>query len=118
MKKAGWILLAVAFAIVLFTKVSGRGNMWLLFTLLIAIFLGLALICAAFAARLYRGDVKFRPWDAAKSAVVTFLVVLALRLLIQAVSPSLDFELSSVVIWSATFAVVYGLSTTAYRKPT
>ena len=118
MKKAGWILLAIAFATGLLIEVSGRGNMWLLSTFLITILLGLALICAASAARLYRGDVRLRPWDAAKRAVVIFLVVLALRLLIQAVFPSLDYELSSVVIWSAGFAFAYGLSTTAYRKPT
>ena len=118
MKKAGWILLAIAFAIALFIEVSGRENMWLLSTSLITFLLGLALVCAASAARLYRGYVKLRPWDAAKSAVVIFLVVLALRLLIQAVFPTPDFELSSVLIWSAAFAFGYGLSTTAYRKPT
>lgn len=116
MRRVGWIFLAIAFSSVLLTTVFGRENLWLLSTLLIALFLGTALLVSSFAVRLYRGDVKLRLWDAAKMAAVIFSMVLTLRLLAHIVFQSEDFDLTEAIILSAVFALVYGLYTTAYRR--
>jgi hypothetical protein len=116
-RNAGWILLAIAFAIALLSKVSGRENVWLLSTLLIALVVAVALLFSDFAGRIYRGDLKLRPWDAAKKAVVVFVIALAVTLLMLVVFQSRDFEWSIVIIRTAAFALAYGLYTTAYRKP-
>jgi hypothetical protein len=116
-RNAGWTLLTIAFAIALLTNVSGRENVWLLSTLLITFVLAVALLSLDFTARIYRGDLKLRPWDAAKKAAAIFVIVLALTLLTLAVFQSRDFELSAVIIQSAVLALAYGLYTTAYRKP-
>lgn len=116
-RRAGWIFLAIFFAAGLLTEVFGRENLWLMATFLIALVLGLALLASSFAARLYRGDVKLRPWDAARKAVVIFAILLAARLLIEAAFPSRDFDLTEVIAISAAFALFFSLDTTAYRKP-
>ena len=117
MRQAGRILAVTAFALLLLIDVFDLENVWLLLTSLIALFLGLALLALSFAVRLYRGDVKLRLWDAAKAAVVIFIAFVALRLLVQLVFPTLDFELREVLTIGAAFAAIYGLCTTAYRKP-
>lgn len=78
---------------------------------------GSIILLASGAIRLFRGEVKLRPIDALKKAVVLFLIVLGLRTLLWVAFPSLDRDLNAAVLWSAIFAVSLGLYTTAYRKP-
>ena len=90
--------------------------MWLLFTFGITFVLGTVLLVSTSVARLYRGDVKLRPWDAAKKAVVLFVIIMALWLLARLVYPS-EFDLTEAIVVSALVAISSSLYTTAYRKP-
>ncbi len=117
MRRVGWISLAVAFAAALLTIGFGRENVWLLSTFGITIVLGTVLLGSTSVARLYRGDVKLRPWDAAKKSFVIFVIVLALRLLACVVLQPTEFDLKEAIFMSAVFAIFFGLYTTAYRKP-
>jgi uncharacterized iron-regulated membrane protein len=95
----------------------GRENVWLLGTFGVTFVLGTVILVATFSTRLYRGDVRLRPWDAAKRAVVLFLIVLGLRLLAWLIFPALDRDLAEAIAVSALFAIIFSLYSTAYRKP-
>lgn len=117
MRRVGWIFVAIAFATAWLAQVFGSENVWLLSAFGITIVLGFVLVASTSAARLYRGDVRLRPWDAAKKAFVIFMILLALRLFASAAFGSTEFDLAEAIIASAGFALVMALYTTAYRKP-
>ena len=117
MRRAGGILSAMAFATALLANIFGRENAWLLATFGITLVLGSVLLAISSSVRLYRGDLKIRPWHAAKTAVMLFLIILALRLLARVVFPSLEFDLTESILASAVFASFCGLYITSYRKP-
>lgn len=118
MSKVGWILLAIAFATALLTKVLQPENFWLLAIFGASFILGSSLLLANAATQLFRGRVRLRPWDALKKAIVLFLIVLSLRLLLAwFIFPSSDRALMEDILGSALFAIGYSLYTTAYRKP-
>jgi hypothetical protein len=116
-RQVGWIFLTFALAVTLLTGVFGWENVWLMAILLITLFLGIALLAISFAARIYRGDLKLRPWDAAKKASAIFVIIVALRLFTQLAFPSEGFDLTEVITFSVVFAIAYGISATVYRKP-
>lgn len=107
----------MALAAALLTIVFGSEIEWLLFTFGITFVLGTLLVGFSSAARIHRGDVKLRPWDAARKAPVLFLIMLAAQLLAEVVFRSRDLDLTEGIVVSAAFAIVYGLYTTAYREP-
>ncbi|HEY1125037.1 MAG TPA: hypothetical protein VGE65_05350 [Sphingobium sp.] len=78
--------------------------------------LGMMLVLISGGIRLARGEVKLRPWDAAKSALLMFGIIMAIRVLAWVVLPSLGRDLIDAVIQSAIFAIAYSLYSTAYRR--
>ncbi|MCT2400642.1 hypothetical protein [Novosphingobium mangrovi (ex Huang et al. 2023)] len=78
---------------------------------------GLLLLMNA-AIRILQGQLQLRPWDALKRASIVFATIFALRLLAWLAFPTLERDWIAALIYSLGFAIVLGLYSTAYRKPT
>ena len=117
MRNLGWGLLGTAFVTALLTHWFGRENVLLLGTFGVTFVLGIILLIASFSARLYRGDVRLRPVDAAKKAIILFGLVFGFRALAWLIFPTLDRDLGEAIAFSALFAIIFSLYSTAYRKP-
>ena len=92
--------------------------MFILIAFGLSMVLGSVILLASFALRLYRGEVRLRPWDAAKMAVILFVALMALRLLLASIFFTDSETTLSEHIWaSAFFAIFFSLYQTAYRKP-
>ena len=118
MRKFGWSLLGLGFVAVLLSVWSGRENALLLTILVVSFALGSLILLTSFALRLYRGEVRLRPRDAAKMAVILFLLMMSVRLLLATlIFPDSDKAHSEHILASALFAIVLSLYQTAYRKP-
>lgn len=116
MKKTGYFFFAIGLATAAAIAILDSVNIWLIGIFAGCIILAIALIGSDAAARLYRGEVKLRPWLAAKKFLLVFLVVLGLMLIASNIFPSYDFVIFEAVIKSASIATVLSLSQTAYRK--
>ena len=92
--------------------------MFIVATFGLSMALGSALLLTSFAQRLYQGEVRLRPWDAAKMAVILFVLMLGLRMVLTSFFfPQSDRTLSEDMWASALFAIFFSLYKTAYRKP-
>lgn len=118
MRRLGWSLLGVGFLCALLTLWFGRENVFILTNFGLSVVLGSVILLTSFALRLSQGEVRLRPRDAAKMAVILFLLMMGLRLLLASfVFPESDRTLSEHIWASAIFAIFFSLYQTAYRKP-
>ena len=119
MRKLGWSLLGLGFLCALLSLWIGRENKFILMAFGLSIVLGSVILLTSFALRLYRGEVRLRPWDAAKMAVILFVALMALRLLLASVFfTDSEKTFSEHILASALFAIFFSFYQTAYRKPT
>lgn len=118
MRKLGWSLLGAAFLCAMLSLWFGRENVFILAAFGLSLVLGSVLLLTSFGQRLYRGEVRLRPVDAAKMAVILFVLMMILRLLLASfVFPESDRTLTEHIWASAIFAIFFSLYQTAYRKP-
>lgn len=78
---------------------------------------GLLLLSVHAGVRLARGEVRLRPLDAAKHAVMMFGFVVACRFLAGLIFPKIAGDITLTIVSALAIAIVFGLSTTAYRRP-
>ena len=117
MRRLGWILLSTSLAVAVLAYIFGLENIWLLLIFGVTFLLGMAILASSFAVRLYRGDIRLRLFDAAKTAIIVFSVMVTFRVLALIAFPSENSDLTQIVLASAGFAISYGLYKTAYRRP-
>lgn len=82
----------------------------------IALLLGLITLAISAAIKLAKGDIRLRPWDAARKAITLFLLYLGVYVLLSFAFSGMKMDVK-VAIQAAAFAIIYSLFTTAYRKP-
>jgi hypothetical protein len=83
----------------------------------LALLLGSLFLITNGATRLWKGNVKLRPWDATRKAWWMFLVILGMRLIAQFIFPNLKLDVVYAIFQSALIATIFSLHSTAYRKP-
>lgn len=121
-RRIGWMLIALGFALAIVAlalrytiggDLAGTAGMGAAATML----LGFGLWMISALTRLFKGEIRIRPWDALKSAILIFAAMLGLRSLLWLIFP--DFERDWIgIIWkSAAFAIAFSLYQTSYRKP-
>jgi hypothetical protein len=116
-KKIAYLLVASALIVGLSVGIFAPNNEWAYAGAGLALLLGSLLLMTDGAIRLWKGNVKLRPWDAAKNAWWMFLVILGVRLIAQFVFPNLRLDIVYAIFQSALIATVISLYSTAYRTP-
>ena len=117
MRKIAYLLTGFALIVGLSVRIFAPNEEWAYAGAGLALLLGSLLFMTNGAIRLWKGNVKLRPWDAAKKAWWIFLVILGVRLIAQFVFPNLRLDIVYAIFQSALFATVFSLYTTAYRTP-
>jgi len=121
-RRIGWMLIALGFALAIVAlalrytiggDLADTAGMGAAATML----LGFGLWMISALTRLFKGEIRIRPWDALKSAIMIFGIILGLRFLIWMIFPDLERDLIEAVWKSAVFAIPFSLYQTAYRKP-
>lgn len=117
MKTVAYLLIVSALIFGLSVRIFAPNKEWAYAGAGLALLLGSLLLMIYGAIRLWKGNVKLRPWDAAKKAWWMFLVMLGVQLIAQFVFPNLRLDSVYAIFQSALFAIVFSLYSTAYRKP-
>jgi hypothetical protein len=122
MRNASWALITLAFVlafVALGLQIWGNDGaaMFIKIGFAVTLLLGVVVLTISACIRLARRELLLRPWDAMRKAVLIFLIVFGIRSLIELIAPGFGGDLRMAALHSAGFAIVYGLYTTAYRKP-
>ncbi|MBB3980762.1 hypothetical protein GGR44_000393 [Sphingobium fontiphilum] len=123
MRRIGWAILVLAVVLAasaFYLHHIGQDDSAQLANLGIAILFLLGCVALTISAgfRLIKGEVKLRPRDAFKSALIVFTIMIALRALFWGIYPDGERDYASALLQSAAFSIAYGLYTTAYRRTT
>jgi len=113
------ILLAICLAITgLVLRYVGYGDAadMIAMAFVVAILSGLLFSAIAGVLSLRAGRTRLRPAAALRAAPLVFAGALALRLLIEMISAEPGYDWAGMLLFSAVFATIYCLYSTAYRR--
>jgi hypothetical protein len=113
--RVGVTLIVAGLAAFLLSNLLGFESPWVVAAAGAAWLLGSILLVLHAALRLYRGDVRLRPFDAARKAVPFFLIALALMLPFQLLFYG-EIDWIRGIGTPAAFAILLSLHQTAYRR--
>jgi len=119
LRRAGWILVTLAalcaIGSAIFQGLVRRDLLEL--PVVLAMLLGVLALVISSVVRLVTGQVKLRLWDAAKSALGMFSVMMAAGLVVGWLFPQTNGPWTRTGLMFALWAIGSGLYVTAYRKP-
>ena len=121
MKRVGWGLIALGFILALVTAtlrktVSDESADLAMIGFVLAILLGFIALAVSASVRLWKGELKLRPWDAFKAALLYFVVFMTLRIGAWALFADMERDIVKALVLSIAPAVALGFYSTAYRK--
>lgn len=121
MKRLGYIFSGIGLVLAILTfalrgAISDDVALVPLFGAAISLLIAFLIFIASGISRLARGDIKLRPWDAARKFPTLFAIILGLHLVIGAILPGLKYDILLAVLRSAVGALFFSLYNTAYRK--
>lgn len=116
-KRIGMIVFAVSLLIGLIQRylLASDNDAYAITALLLLV--GLVILMMGYAAEIWSGQVKLRPFEAFKMGSPLFLFIVGLRIVGGVVFPESMTNWTSALIQSAGFAIAYSLHSTAYRRP-
>jgi hypothetical protein len=82
----------------------------------VAMLSGAIMLAVGAVIDLRTGRTRLRPVAALRAAPLLFAAALALRLLFEALSAEPDYDWPGMLLFSAVFAAIYSLQSTAYRR--
>ena len=121
MKRLGYICVAITFvlAVTAFALHLGGikdGSAYVLIVCFFVLFLAMLIFLIHGSVRLWKGEVRLRPWDAFKRAVVLFLLFMVTMGIVSIALPSDAINWWAYVISSSLYVTFSSLHSTAYRK--
>lgn len=117
MKRAGLIFSALGLLQAIVLMIVGRDQTYLLASFGVCFALGAILLGIDGVHRLANGQIKLRPFAAAKITPILFALMSIVSFLIGLVFPNSERSLAEIVMVAFLFAVFFSLYSTAYRKP-
>lgn len=116
MRTAGYAFLVLGFAAGFLWHFLGRNDVWPIVVFGVSMIVGLLSLSIDAIIRMYRGELRLRPFDAFRKAPIIFTIVFAILVLTGMFFRTAPIDWTQTLIKCAVISLVMAFYLGAYRK--